>query len=182
MRLENIADPFYIDEDALIQSAIFQKIINEDQQPQNLRGPFTATKLLEVLLLSAKKDKGSTEPAAKSEPTFMYTRSAEETIGKIGAREAEQVNRRLQDFINFKKNSPLAAFGKTDNLFKSDVHYRGFRHCHLTHDLILIYKYDGQKNQFCIFGVYSHDDIGIGTPRNNKRQFAMATRWANQAC
>jgi mRNA-degrading endonuclease YafQ of YafQ-DinJ toxin-antitoxin module len=182
MRLENITDPFYIDEDALIQSAIFQKIINEDQQPQNLRGPFTADKLMEVLLLSAKKGKPDSSAEAKSEPTFVYTRSAEASIGRLGPKEAEQVNKRLQDFINLKKNNPLALFGRTDNIFKSDTTLRGFRHCHLGLDLVLIYKYDGKKNQFCLFGVYTHDDIGIGQPRNSRRQDSMVTQWTNQAC
>lgn len=181
MKLESLTTANYINEEELIKRPFFQKILTEDQQVQNWRGPFTASKLTEVFLCLEAKT--SAEPTAKTEPTFMYTKSAQDSMGQLNGKEAAQVTRRLADFVNLKKSSPLSQFGKSDKTFSSQSSLAGFRHAHLTHDVSVVYKYDGKLNQFCIYGVFGHAELGTSPNYPNQRkQHAMGIKLNNQSC
>lgn len=180
MRLNDINFLPSINEDDLLKTEFFQKILSEDQQVQNWRGPFVASKLLEMFLLIETKNPSTDQP--RSEPTFMYTKSAQESMGNLNGREAEKVTQRLADFVNLKKSNPLAQFGKTDAVFSSIGALAGFKHAHLTHDVSVVYKYDGKKNQFCIYGVFGHAELGTNRKSNPRKQQAMGARFHNQSC
>ena len=181
MRLSCIIDPHHLNEDELINHSFFQKIVNEDQEVQNWRGPFTASKLIEVFL--PLEETNTLTNSVKNEPTFMYTKSAQDSIGALNGKEAAQVNKKLVDFVSLKKSNPLAPFGKTDKAFSSQSYLAGFKHAHLTYDISVVYKYNGKINQFCIFGVFGHDELGTN-PNNSsqRRQQAIGARFYNQAC
>lgn len=181
MKLESLTTAKYINEEELIKRPFFQKILTEDQQVQNWRGPFSASKLIEVFLCLEAKIPA--EPSTKAEPTFMYTKSAQDSMGQLNGREAAQVTKKLADFVNLKKSNPLAPFGKSDKTFSSMGSLSGFRHAHLTHDISVVYKYDGKINQFCIYGVFGHAEMGTdATHPNPRKQQAMGARLNNQSC
>jgi hypothetical protein len=96
---------------------------------------------------------------------------------------------KLKEFVKHKEQYPsngnisvdMPGFGGTDKKFKSDNHFgtsvRNIAHAHLTLDISVVYLVDGDK--LYIYGVYNHDSIGIGQPRNSNRQKQAATRWKN---
>jgi hypothetical protein len=59
---------------------------------------------------------------------------------------------------------------------------QGLKHAHLTHDIMIVYTLGGRNPiEFKLYGVFSHDELGIGQPANDKRQKSAAKRMANQA-
>jgi hypothetical protein len=105
------------------------------------------------------------------------------------ANQKESLIQKLKEFVKHKEQYPsngnisvdMPGFGGTDKKFKSDNHFgtsiRNIAHAHLTLDISVVYLVDGDK--LYIYGVYNHDSIGIGQPRNSNRQKQAATRWKN---
>lgn len=95
----------------------------------------------------------------------------------------------INDFINFKKEHPAngsvpgihAGYGDSDKRFRSGGHFTnkisGISHAHLTHNISIVYRIE--SGILYLYGLYTHDDIGTGTPSNVNRQNQMATRWSN---
>jgi len=84
-------------------------------------------------------------------------------------------------FMDVKRNNPNDPFGSSDRPFtgggKFSNEVPGLRHAHLTHDLSVVYRVQG--NDVYLYGFFTHDDLGTGSPANRKKQDAMATRFAN---
>jgi hypothetical protein len=55
----------------------------------------------------------------------------------------------------------------------------GIAHYHVTQDLSLVYRTEG--NTTYLFGIYSHADLGTGTPPKIKTQQSAATRFSNMS-
>lgn len=182
MKLESLTN--YINEDELLKLPFFQRILQEDQQVQNWRGPFTASQLIDRFLLQDVDQ--LYEDNEKKRPTFMWTSLSNETLDNLkGAKEHDQVTRRLNDFIRAKSDNPLMQFGKSDKSFSSSSPggLSAFKHAHLTHDISVVYKYDGKLNQFCIYGVFSHAELGTDATHPNPRKAkAMGIRLHNESC
>jgi hypothetical protein len=105
------------------------------------------------------------------------------------ANQKESLIQKLKEFVKHKEQYPsngnissdMPGFGGDDKKFKSDNHFgisvRNIAHAHLTLDISVVYLVDGDK--LYIYGVYNHDSIGIGQPRNANRQKQAAARWKN---
>lgn len=95
------------------------------------------------------------------------------------------VAQKLKEFRDFKTANPVAQYGATDKPFHSTGNFTkavaGIRHAHLTHDIMIVYTISGRNpTEFDLYGVFSHDELGIGQPANMKRQKSSAKRLANQ--
>ena len=101
----------------------------------------------------------------------------------------DRIKLELRKFIDFKNSSPAngsvpgvySGFGDRDKRFRTKGKFGnkidGISHAHLTHNISIVYLID--NSVLYLYGIYSHDDIGTGSPANINRQEQMATRWAN---
>lgn len=95
--------------------------------------------------------------------------------------------RKLRDFLQFKERSPYngrapdgARYGGTDYMFRTDGKFsamRGIAHAHLTGDISIVYRIDGDTIR--LYGVYTHDAIGTGQPPSTNRQEQNLEVWKN---
>lgn len=95
------------------------------------------------------------------------------------------IGQKMQEFRQFKAANPLQSYGASDKPFIGDQIYGGtiknIRHAHLTHDIMVVYTISGRDPiMLDLYGIFSHDELGIGQPKNIKRQKAQAKRMANQ--
>lgn len=101
------------------------------------------------------------------------------------ARAYPVVGQKMQDFRTFKSQNPLQPFGSSDKPFTGGGNFSvtvpGLRHAHLTHDIMVVYRISGRDPTLIdLYGIFSHDELGIGQPPNIKRQKAQAKRMSNQ--
>lgn len=87
----------------------------------------------------------------------------------------------LKEFLTVKRQNPLQPYGKSDKPFKSGANFSnevpGLAHAHITHDLSIVYRIE--SGQLYLYGFYTHDQLGTGTPANKNKQQSMAVRFAN---
>jgi mRNA-degrading endonuclease YafQ of YafQ-DinJ toxin-antitoxin module len=96
------------------------------------------------------------------------------------------IGQKINDFVTFKSQNPLAQYGASDKPFQGKGNFgtviQGLKHAHLTHDIMIVYTLGGRNPiEFRLYGVFSHDELGIGQPANAKRQKSQVKRMANQA-
>lgn len=85
----------------------------------------------------------------------------------------------MADFIEFKRANPLFPFGAKDRPFKHDP-LKGIYHAGLTFDVSVLYTISGNNpNIITLYGIFSHDELGTGTPRNPNRQKNVHKRITN---
>ena len=101
------------------------------------------------------------------------------------ARAYPVIGQKMQEFRKFKSENPLQQYGATDKPFAGKGNFgtviSGLRHAHLTHDIMIVYTISGRNpTVFNLYGIFSHDELGIGQPPNVKRQKAQAKRMTNQ--
>lgn len=114
----------------------------------------------------------------------------ERTLNKF-SEQKERLKKQLIDFINYKNQYPfngsipgkVPGYGDSDKKFRSggnfDTRLPSISHAHLTHNLSIVYYVDKETNTIRLYGIYSHDDIGTGSPPNRNRQEQVATKFAN---
>lgn len=94
----------------------------------------------------------------------------------------QSIKNKFRDFMEIKRNDPQQPFGSSDKPFKTfgnlDNAVPGLRHAHLTFDLSILYRVEG--NQVFLYGFFTHDDIGTGQPPSMNRQKGMGSKLANQ--
>ena len=95
------------------------------------------------------------------------------------------IGQKMQDFRTFKSANPLQQYGGSDKPFVSNGFFgntvRGLKHAHLTHDIMVVYKLSGHDPKvFDLYGIFSHDELGIGQPANLKKQKSAASRLGHQ--
>jgi hypothetical protein len=95
------------------------------------------------------------------------------------------IGQKVNEFITSKSQNPLAQYGSSDKPFLGKGNFGtvipGLKHAHLTHDIMIVYTLGGRNPiEFRLYGVFSHDELGIGQPANKKRQKSAAKRMANQ--
>ena len=115
---------------------------------------------------------------------FVRSKIFDETLAKK-SRQAPNVESKLQEFITAKQQNPLQPWGSKDKPFPADGpigrQFPKLRYAHLTHDIILFYTMEGRDPiTVKLYGVFSHDDIGIGMPRNINKQKNLLKRLAGQ--
>ena len=91
---------------------------------------------------------------------------------------------KLRQFMEVKRTNPNQQFGSNDKPFISKGFFfqaiPGIRHAHLTFDLSIVYKVDG--NVITLYGMFTHDDLGTGQPPNMRKQKSVAQRLSNEVC
>lgn len=84
-------------------------------------------------------------------------------------------------FMDVKRANPTQPFGSSDTPFTGGGKFQkavpGLRHAHLTQDLSVVYRVDG--NNIYLYGFFTHQELGTGTPGNIRRQDSMADRFSN---
>ena len=93
---------------------------------------------------------------------------------------------KLDQFVKYKTASPYQMFGSNDKPFRAGGFFSNavpkIKHAHLTHDISVVYTVEpGPKPIIRLYGLFSHDDLGTGTPSNINRQKSMAAQFARQA-
>jgi mRNA-degrading endonuclease YafQ of YafQ-DinJ toxin-antitoxin module len=91
------------------------------------------------------------------------------------------VKNKFRDFMEVKRTNPNQPFGASDKPFRSSGNFisaiPGLRHAHITFDLSIVYRVEG--NQVFLYGFFTHDELGTGQPANINRQKSAATRFSN---
>lgn len=95
------------------------------------------------------------------------------------------IGQKLQAFRSFKAEEPMAGFGANDKPFQGKGNFgtmiRGLKHAHLTHDIMVVYTLSGNNPRIIdLYGIFSHDDLGIGQPANVKKQKSMVKKFVGQ--
>lgn len=101
------------------------------------------------------------------------------TLAKYGKDEA--VLQALRNFIAFKRENPLQQAGGKDRPFVGNGPLAGYIHAGLTRDISIIYTISGRDPHVIkLFGIYTHQDTGTGTPGRPNLSKVMAASWAKQ--
>lgn len=81
----------------------------------------------------------------------------------------------LREFIIHKRANPMTPFGGKDYPFRGG-HLKGYGHAGLNFDVSVIYNLLGAMPKLIhLYGIFSHDDIGTGTPPRLKMQAKVAS-------
>jgi len=92
------------------------------------------------------------------------------------------IRNKFHQFMQTKRANPNQPFGGSDKPFTGQGRYQtavpGLRHAHITHDLSVVYLVQGRR--VYLFGFFTHDDLGTGSPPNLRRQQALAAQISNQ--
>lgn len=96
-------------------------------------------------------------------------------------RQFPDLSNKLESFIDFKKLEPTQPWGGKDKPFGGEgpigKSLPKLRYTHLGHDVILFYEIYGRNPvNIKLYGVFSHDEVGIGQPMNIKRQKSFVSR------
>ena len=111
--------------------------------------------------------------------TVRYGPSMEKCLKKYQkAGTIQRIKKQLNRFIDHKVASPADPFGSNDKL--AAPLYAGFYKAHLTHDDSVMYRYDRRENVIRIYGVWSHDELGLGNPGSRAAASAMAATLDSQ--
>ena len=91
----------------------------------------------------------------------------------------------FDEFRKVKEQNPNQQFGSSDTSFNSNFalgqSVSKLRHAHLARDLSVCYTVTGKDPTVIkLYGVFKHDELGIGQPMNIKRQKNIGTTMSNQ--
>jgi len=101
------------------------------------------------------------------------------TLKKYGS--DEQVIQALRNFIAFKRENPLQQAGGKDRPYIGSGPLSGYIHAGLTRDISIVYTISGRDPHVIkLFGIYTHQDTGTGTPGRPNLSKVMAASWAKQ--
>ena len=94
-----------------------------------------------------------------------------------------KLREKLRQFMEFKRHNPDDNWGSSDKFFKPGFKFfsaiPGLRHAHLAPDLYIVYRV-GKPKEVYIYGVFTHDDLGIGQPMNPRKQDAAVSKLSRQ--
>ena len=86
----------------------------------------------------------------------------------------------FKKFLTAKRQNPNMPYGANDKPFiaggKFSTKIPKLAHAHITHDISIVYRVVG--NTIYLYGFYSHDDLGTGSPVNRNKQDSMATKFS----
>jgi hypothetical protein len=95
-----------------------------------------------------------------------------------------ELKEKLASFLKLKGLDFSAPFGSSDTMFIAagplGKAVPGLKHAHLSRDISVIYRIHGKDPRLCdLYGLFSHRDLGTGTPANAKKQKNMASSFSN---
>lgn len=107
---------------------------------------------------------------------FKKCKLFDKTLKKY--RENKLVMKKLVEFLKLKNAEPTRPFGSTDYKFTGNPRLRDYWHAHTNHDVSIIYRVvvSGGVTTFYLYGLFSHDDLGTGTPPSKHKQDSTADR------
>jgi len=86
---------------------------------------------------------------------------------------------KFREFMETKRTDPNEEFGSSDKPFKTKGSFGTLipkiKHAHITHDLSIVYLVQG--NTIILYGFYTHDELGTGTPAKINIQKSMARKF-----
>lgn len=113
--------------------------------------------------------------------TVLFDETLAEQIRKSGVKLAD----RFTSFLDSKKQNPLQPFGSNDKPFIKEgplgraIPNETLLHAHLTRDVSVVYSLSGKDPRILkLYGIFTHSDLGTGTPGNVRKQQSMADRLA----
>ena len=90
------------------------------------------------------------------------------------------VRAKFREFMEAKRNNPHHPFGSSDKTFSPSGFYHkempDLKHAHITFDLSVLYRVE--NNVIYLYGFYTHDELGVGTPRKINVQKSMSKKIA----
>lgn len=93
----------------------------------------------------------------------------------------DQVLQALRNFIAFKRENPLQQAGGKDRPYVGNGPLSGYIHAGLTRDISIVYTISGRDPHVIkMFGIYTHQDTGTGTPGRPNLSKVMAASWNKQ--
>lgn len=129
-------------------------------------------------------------PQERSKPNVVFKVCPlfNETMAQALAKGKHNLAERFLQFKNSKADNPMQPFGKSDKPFmsagflKDAVPGETMMHAHLMHDMNILYTLTGTDPKVIkLYAVYTHDELGTGTPPNKKKQKQNADKLAGQA-
>lgn len=95
------------------------------------------------------------------------------------------VKQKFREFIESKMRDPLAPYGAKDRGGVAGDKLRAvlpsIKHAHLNPDISVFYAISGSDPKYIdLFGIFTHDDVGMGQPPKPKLQQRAADRLQNQ--
>lgn len=134
-------------------------------------------------IISGQRLKGQPRQYIPSDTVF-YRCSMYKPTYNARVKNFPRIRAKVANWMHIKRANPYQIVGSSDKPFRPDGVfgrlYPGLWKTHLTHDLSTVYRVNG-KNVY-LFGFYTHDDLGIGTPPNPNKQQALARKFANDSC
>lgn len=137
-------------------------------------------------LLEGKKSKITNVQTPQNKPKTVVQKCElfEKTFDKK-KREYPLIAQKLAEFLAVKEQNPIMQYGSSDKPFVSAGFYSHaipkLRHAHLTHDISVFYTISGSDPvTLKLYGVFSHDESGTGTPANMRVQKSVAAQLKNQ--
>ncbi len=127
--------------------------------------------------------KSTTTPAAAppKEVTYAVGPEFETTFKKFKqAGHGVRLQKALEKFQALKSANPQQQYGASDKPFKGKGNFSSLSHAHLTHDISLVYRWDHDEREFKLYGFYTHDDLGTGTPPQLAKQEVVGGRLKGQ--
>jgi mRNA-degrading endonuclease YafQ of YafQ-DinJ toxin-antitoxin module len=87
---------------------------------------------------------------------------------------------KFAQFLYIKMDNATTTVGAKDKPFTLD-YLKGYMHCGLSGDVSVVYSIEGKDPQVLrLYGLMSHDEIGIGQPANPRRLRNNADKWSRQ--
>lgn len=130
-----------------------------------------------------KKQRGSVQQSpAGNQPTRLVRILASDQYRRTHAAYSKrpEIMMALAEFIAFKRKNPTTQFGNKDKPFISAGPLRGYMHSGLNHDIQIVYTLSGKDPRIMVLhGIFSHDELGTGTPARINRQVNAAKSFAN---
>lgn len=92
---------------------------------------------------------------------------------------------KFEDFKKTKEVNHMANFGSSDKMFNGEANFikavPKLRKAHLTHDLSIFYRLSGANPTVIeLYGVFTHDEAGIGQPAHTGRQKQLGKKLVRQ--
>lgn len=104
---------------------------------------------------------------------------------KLRGGSGKKIVDRFEEFLKTKKQNPLQPFGSNDKPFIKEgplgraIPNETLLHAHLTRDVSVVYSLSGKDPRILkLYGIFTHSDLGTGTPGNVRKQQSMADRLA----
>jgi mRNA-degrading endonuclease YafQ of YafQ-DinJ toxin-antitoxin module len=80
-----------------------------------------------------------------------------------------------------KKQNPVQQVGGKDKPLSNAGQFDGMMHCGLTFDVSVFYRIEGSNPKVLkLYGLFSHDESGTGSPASIKRQKSLASKFNQQ--